>query len=141
LLVEYPQSGRREQKFGLKNPGFELESHDSGSKIVVGNDVFVTPTRYAWRASGEVSDNISLSNDTRFPGWFACQETRKQGDENNSIPERKFAWADSDPADDLLEILFVVKTEDLATPDLGTLVVANQGEKSDLERHGRASNS
>ncbi|KIM72276.1 hypothetical protein PILCRDRAFT_16290 [Piloderma croceum F 1598] len=132
--LNIPEEGDEGGKFGLKIPGFELESHDSGSKIVVDNDVFVTPTRYARRASGEVSDNISLSNDTRFPGWFARQETREWGDKNNSIPERKFAWADSDPADDLPEIPFVVKTEDPATPDLGTPVVANQGEKSDLER-------
>jgi len=75
--LNVPEVGDESGKFGLKIPGFELESHDSGSKIVVDNDVFVTPTRYARRAGSEVSDNIRLSNDTRFPGWFARQETRE----------------------------------------------------------------
>jgi len=66
--LNIPEVGDESGKSGLQIPGFELESHDSGSKIVIDNDEFVTPTRYARRAGGEGSDKISLSNDTRFPG-------------------------------------------------------------------------
>ena len=62
----------------MKIPRFELESHDSGSKIVVGNGEFVIPTWYTRRRSAQARDNISLSKDTRFPEWFARQVSDAQ---------------------------------------------------------------